>query len=206
VPKKTKQTGVKKAQQAPPSIGGIEPLANATLAVLRQSFPPDCALNAARILQDVLARYDIESRALSVNVAVGNGIWAEDVERLGRLPEKWEFSEGAAALGKVGEAHRTDVGHVVVIVGGDVLVDLTTSQFVRPDLGILPPPALIEELPPRWLTGTFPFGHVWSDTALFYQARPSDRRFEQMADYQPNAANQKATLAITSALAITAGN
>lgn len=182
-----------------------ERLLRETAPVLRARFKPDCCLNAAWIVSEVLRRATVPSEALLVDVVAMNRAYAEATKRLGRVPETRAEAGPSAWSVMVDSDPRLDDadrfgGHCVVLADGHVLLDASAAQMRRPKHRI-ETRAVWCEVDRFWRMGaanvvlSLPKGGL-----LMYRARPQDRRHVGTLGYSDTEHNIEAADAIWSRL------
>jgi hypothetical protein len=112
-------------------------------------YRPDCCIAATAILNEVLDYFKLTARPLSVIATVFNPVMSERIEREG-MPtleeaERDWFPRGchSLAVGAGDPEPGKWPGHLVTVLGGRVLIDLTLDQANRPQHGIVLPVPII---------------------------------------------------------------
>jgi hypothetical protein len=75
-------------------------------------------------------------------------------------------------------------GHLVTVLGGQVLIDLTLDQADRPQHGILLPMPILAPCDPDFLAGQARVAGIVGGCRVVYEARPGDRSFERSNDWR----------------------
>lgn len=109
-----------------------------------------CILGS-RTLLEVFKRVDIEADWLTVEALAANRVGMMQI-LLKRPVKSWppEAWSVGVSMQSPGGGYP---GHVVIVAqedGDQFLVDSSSGQFARPQYGILPPPAMVLQLPDRW--------------------------------------------------------
>ena len=180
------------------SVPELERIVKATVPVV-DFFVGFAGLNAPRILQEGLIARGIRARTVATDVLVGNAIFLQDKQRLGRLPRTLaECSQGAFSVGVNNDGQKV---HVVSFARGHV-IDLTVKAFERPDRGILTPLVFASRAPLHWIGGRAEEAlEVELEGMLFlYRARPDLRRFEAHPDWKLDGVNQEAVESVLASL------
>lgn len=135
------------------------------------------------------ARQDgLRAEALACKVQIANRAMLKVHERLGRAPEPDEWGPDAWSLG-IGfgqpdpEERPGYDGHVVVIVAGRFLMDLTLDQASRPERGIFLRPGFFGPLSREFLRGATIVGFTMNGSEVRYEAMPGERGFLTKPDW-----------------------
>lgn len=132
-------------------------------------------------------RDGIPARPLTCQVSVVNAAMNAIAERLGRAPEPHEWSDEAWGLG-IGygkdPGSKGYDGHVVLVVGEMLLLDLTLDQASRPLKDIHLRPGYFGPVPERFLRGKTTVAFTMNDSLVQYTALPKDRAFRNAPDWR----------------------
>jgi hypothetical protein len=133
----------------------------AALGEIARRFRPDCCIAATRLTQLVLREFHFKVEPLPVRLLALNEAGAEYVDALQQGPVSEEAVDAWQAKG----AWMVDIGrpgmkpepgrwpgHLVALINGGVLLDLTAPQASRPDRGILVD-VLCLEVPAEFVSG-----------------------------------------------------
>jgi hypothetical protein len=153
-------------------------------------YRPDCCIAATAILNEVLDYFRLTARPLSVIATVFNPVMSERIAQEG-MPtleeaERDWFPKGCYSLA-VGAGDRQPgkwPGHLVTVLGGQALIDMTLDQANRPQHGIVLPAPIIAPLTPDFLTKEAGVAGMVNRCRVVYQARPDDRSFERSNDWK----------------------
>jgi hypothetical protein len=151
---------------------------------------PDCCILATAVLIDVLDYFKVKARALAVEAWIANPLMHERMLVEGcPSPEDAErswFPQGAYALSLGGGDPEPGKwpGHLVAVLEGQVLADLTLDQANRPQYGIVLPVPVLASFDPEFLTGAGALVGVVNGCRVEYTARPTDRSFQKATDWQ----------------------
>jgi len=153
-------------------------------------YRPDCCIAATAILNEVLDYFKLTARPLSVIATVFNPVMSERIAQEG-MPtleeaERDWFTKGCYSLAVgAGDAQPGKwPGHLVTVLGGRVLIDLTLDQANRPQHGIVLPMQILAPCDPDFLAGQAWVAGIVSGCWVVYQARPGDRSFERSNDWK----------------------
>jgi hypothetical protein len=153
-------------------------------------YRKDCCIPATAILCDVLDYFKLPAKPLSVIACIYNPLMTERLEREG-MPTREEaerdwFPQGCYSIG-VGLGEREPgkwPGHLVALLAGKVLVDLTLDQAERPEHNVILPVPIIAAVGADFLEpGNVARGLV-NGCRVDYVARPEDRSFERSNDWK----------------------
>jgi hypothetical protein len=116
--------------------------------VIRDYFRVDGCIEASAIVADVFKAFQIPARAVHCAVNIFNPAAIRFLKQYGESPvtkeREAEWNQRrckwvAIAPGATGQSSRYQ-GHVAVIAGADLLVDLTLDQANRPEFELVMPP------------------------------------------------------------------
>lgn len=174
--------------------------ARAAKPALAAVYPPDSCINAACIAQRVFDVLGMKSQPLTVQVDVMNPPLVRFLNRFHaehkRQPSEQEWTDAAAAIkgghiiglgyaqspipGQPYTERNRWAGHLVTILEGRVLIDITLDQADRPGSGIVLKP-VVQEVLPAFLVGSgwLPTIHGRGDqtSMAVYKARPLDNTY-----------------------------
>jgi hypothetical protein len=153
-------------------------------------YRPDCCIAATAILIDVLDYFKLTAKPLSVIATVFNPRMSERIAQEG-MPtleeaERDWFPKGcySLAVGAGDPQPGKWPGHLVSVLGRQVLIDLTLDQANRPQYGIVLPMPLIAPYHPDFLAGEAQVAGIVSGCRVIYEARSGDRSFERSNDWR----------------------
>ena len=153
-------------------------------------YRPDCCIAATAILNEVLDYFKLTGRPLSVIATVFNPVMSERIAREG-MPtleeaERDWFPKGcySLAVGAGDPQPGKWPGHLVTVLGGQVLIDLTLDQANRPQHGIVLPMPILAQCDPDFLAGKARLAGMVGSCRVVYEARPGDRSFERSNDWR----------------------
>lgn len=165
------------------------------------AFAQDRCINATRVTIDVLRKFHIKAKPLSVECTAVNGKCAELLIKYGHLPqtdeetEQW-WGQGAFVFkidtGPARPGHWN--GHVVTIANGHI-IDAAVGQFNRPDKSLLIPESiLVAPLRPGFFAGkSMILGADHTDARLIYTPRPDDKSFIKASGFERHEGNVRVT-------------
>ncbi len=125
----------------------VEIILTRGVRIIHEHFRPDCCIAATRIAMDVLAPCGFHVAPLPVQVILVNKVgvdainthgWPNGEEQIREFQQKygyWSIGLGYDWPGSVGWP-----GHLVALLNGDHILDLTLSQAHRPQHQIEPHP------------------------------------------------------------------
>lgn len=159
---------------------------------------PDYCINGTWICCEVLRRFGIEARPVSVQLTAANKIWLEKLQANGGWPngkaesDAWAAEGGyALAVGRMSpETELKWNGHLVAAACG-LLVDVAAGQFSRPQHKIEIPQVFLSETKPGWLDGKAIFLYGPHGAVLSYKAHPEDETFRECPGFRPSETNLK---------------
>ncbi len=160
---------------------------DAACVTLPLFYRPDCCIAATAIACDVLGGWlHMKLRPLAVQIEIANpaivaqGRWPADQEEYRR----WQTEYGAwwVSLGDPAAEGPGWSGHLVAVVYGTAVIDLSLPQASRPAKGIVLP-AVLFEAGPGFLEGQARDLGV-NGSLLVYRARPDDRSYASAPDWQ----------------------
>lgn len=168
----------------------IELLPAVTWPIVRRYTEADCCIWASRIGMDVLKHFGIKARCITVNFYCANAAFMEQMMKHGRMPrdkaelEEWHKENGATNMGVVSDdddAKNWDRynGHVVTFLPDDnIIIDLSSEQFNRPQYGITVEPAP-RKVPVGWELLESEEAHydLPGGGVAVYKARPDQRGY-----------------------------
>jgi len=139
---------------------------------------------AGRVAFDVLREFRVKVRPFSVKMHVYNPVMTERILAGQRCDTEEQYREWEAAgcvQANVGFGEPQPgcwAGHLVVIVEGQLMFDLTLTQATRPHWGIQMEPlaALVE---PGFLAGTENHVEVVNGCGVKYMPYPEDKSYER---------------------------
>lgn len=152
-------------------------LAEHSRPILLRSFRSDSCIESTAAAIDVLAAFKIAARALPVEVAAFNAPAVEMLDRdmLARdHPDAWDAA-GAHSVG-IGVAPmptRPDrfAGHLVAVVAGRWLLDLSLDQASRPLRGLTLGPLLVPYLAEQMATGWTTYETANGTTVMYRRSQ-----------------------------------
>jgi hypothetical protein len=144
-------------------------------------YRPDCCIAATAILNEVLDYFKLTARPLSAIATVFNPVMSERIAQEGmptleEAGRNW-FPKGCYSLA-VGAGDPDPgkwPGHLVAVLGGRVLIDLTLDQANRPQHGIVLPVPIIAPCDAEFLAGQAVVAGIVGGCRVVYEARPGDR-------------------------------
>jgi len=153
-------------------------------------YRPDCCIAATAILNEVLDYFQLTASPLSVIATIFNPVMSERIAQEG-MPtleeaERDWFTKGCYSLAVgAGDAQPGKwPGHLVTVLGGRVLIDLTLDQANRPQHGIVLPMQILAPCDPDFLAGQARVAGSVGGCRVVYEARPGDRSFERSNDWR----------------------
>ena len=184
------------AQNLEGVIGPVRPFLPRLCEVVRGElrigtlYRPDCCIAATAILNEVLDYFRLTARPLSVIATVFNPVMSERLAQEG-MPtleeaERDWFPKGcySLAVGSGDPEPGKWPGHLVTVLGGQVLIDLTLDQADRPQHDILLPMPILAPCDPDFLAGQARVAGIVAGCRVVYEARPGDRSFERSNDWK----------------------
>lgn len=147
--------------------------------LIRTGYNADSCIASCRIGMDLLARFDIKAEPLAVKLLVLNAAYVRHIDESGHMAqsieerERWYAEDGAHSIG-IGIPHGLDPGrHVVLIVEGELLWDLSIDQASRPERDIMLAKPFLAPTSPAFLAGREMLtGRNVGGTLVSYSARP----------------------------------
>jgi hypothetical protein len=151
---------------------------------------PDCCILATAALIDVFDYFKLTAKPLSVISTVFNPRMADRIALEGMpTPEEAERSWfpphdtcRSLAVGAGDPEPGKWPGHLVCVLDGKVLIDLTLDQADRPHRGIELPVPVIAPVNEEFLAGQGELVGMVNGCRVVYLARPEDRTFERSRD------------------------
>ena len=142
----------------------------------------DRCIAGARICIDLLKKYGFSVKPASVKVFAWNEIYQQKFKALGRVMKRTEIPTGGYSIGLgAGIPNNYEwCGHLVAIIGGRTLVDLTLDHISRPDHDIYLPPYFIRDVSRKFLNGEKPLviRDPHGPTYFTYGAYPLDLSYD----------------------------
>jgi hypothetical protein len=153
-------------------------------------YRPDCCIAATAILNEVLDYFQLTATPLSVIATVFNPVMSERIAQEG-MPSLEEAERDwlprgcySLAVGVGDPEPGKWPGHLVTVLGGQVLIDLTLDQANRPQHGIVLPMPILAPCDPEFLAGEAQVAGIVGGCRVIYEARPDDRSFERSNDWR----------------------
>ena len=146
---------------------------------IRAQFGANACIVGTRVAVEVLRHYELRAEPMAVQVQVYNPAYVESVERGKSLdaiaddPECW-----SAQLGFTGQPQadgELDM-HVVALVEGRMLLDLTLDQCSAPEHNVVLTPGVFNELSPDFASGGTMIYPV-NGCNVVYTAHPKEKGY-----------------------------
>jgi hypothetical protein len=181
----------------PPTGDALEAFCSDAARLVRagvlERFRPDTCILTVRALLDVCSYFGVPARALAARVQVYNAAMAAVVRAHGLEPPR-DVLDRALAAGAwsvaVGYPPQPPAppapwyGHLVAVVGDDLLVDPSLDQASRPQKGIAVPVPVLFRADPGGLSGRRATPLVGPDgTLVLYDALPDERGHRRTPDW-----------------------
>lgn len=170
-------------------------VAQAALPVYKEMFTAHCCLNGTRCIIEVLRAFGVQARPVSVTAIAANRVWVERIKaKLAPLddPDAWAIGVDTAGSGEEGKWP----GHLVALVEGRWLLDVSAGQMNRPERNILIPTFFVAE----W-NGKKTQPYDLSDGGVVeYAPRRYDTSYLTQPGYQLHAGNREIIERISSAV------
>ena len=121
------------------------------------SISGGACLNMTAVTLELARRFKVKAAPLSVSFEARNAAYEDFVARFGRAPTTTDNVEGAWAV--IGGCAKPKVengawqGHLVAILDGRWIVDLSIGQAYRPERGIHMPSVLVGPVSNKFLRG-----------------------------------------------------
>jgi hypothetical protein len=165
---------------------------------LLKRFRPDSCVESTRLVVEFLRSHGVRVSPLRVQVGVFNDAIVKRLEvtpnpgpgelaRWERLDGSWSVGIGATsdAMARAKAADASLVvsasggwsGHLVALIEGRIVVDLSLDQLNRPLHGINLHPVTFDVPDPRWLDGHIPLHLELDGCIVNYWAMPEDKSF-----------------------------
>lgn len=165
--------------------------AHAVQAVCKKHYAPTCCIAAVRLLCNGLTELKFRVTPMKVLTRINNEAIVRLRERHGRFPEtEQEAAEWAAQGGKqvvLGEGDPQAgkwPGHLVALVEGRILVDVTLYQGNRPDHGIVLDRPYIGVVPAAFAEGKAIHVDFTKNCVIVWEPDPDDTSFVIAPDWQ----------------------
>lgn len=160
--------------------------AHVAAEVFGEVWPPDRCLPGSRVAIEVLKKFGIEAKPLSVETLAMNRVWRDQVAAKGRWPESQAEADRWAAAGgfsfAVTPAPRFGEwpGHLVVVARG-CLIDSASVQFQRPNEALTPPDIVLADLTRGFFDGEPLTAEFEDGSCITYRALPDKSFLDQPA-------------------------
>ncbi len=179
--------------------------------IMRECFTDNRCLNATRVCLEVMSAFNVKCKPASVMALAWNKVWADKVDKAGRLPTNIELSEwvadGGWSLAVDIREESNDVsanawaGHLVAIVQ-DHLVDCSAIQMSRPQKAMFIPDIFVGLATSKFMKGkeSLVF-HSAEGAFLSYRMRTDDEgRWWDMSGFAPSEHNMEVAAEIANAM------
>lgn len=166
---------------------------------LLESFQPRCCIAAARLAMTVFEWTGYSARPQPMWARAGNAMFSDAV--LHSIPlDRWE--DAGVRYVEIDTSGNSGgyPGHLVVIVR-DHLVDLSSSQFARPEKGIDVPATVILDLPGDWETKPI-MKRLDDGGALLYRVHDVDHDYRKSPDWRFRSRTERAAVATMLAMGV----
>lgn len=169
-------------------IAMVKAIANVAPRVIFRKFQINSCIAGSRIVIEVLKKLHFKNvKPLVVEVNVFN----ETYVKKGRTPESHEeaqawLEEGAwqVVLGERTETPPTGVwpGHLVVLIDGTAIFDITSMEANRPQKNINISP-LFTTVPENFVRGEDKCGLIFNNCMVVYSSYPADTSYQAYRDW-----------------------
>lgn len=163
---------------------------DAACRVIPERFPPNACIACTRVTLEVLTRWHFRVRPCSVEAQIANPALVARWHRLRRKPrshdelEQWTHEDGSYLIHLGGGGPRADhwAGHLVALVEGRVMVDLSLPQANTPERGITLT-SLICDVPRGFGKGQLPHTFEMGGCRVEYRAFPEKIGYQTAIDW-----------------------
>ncbi len=169
-------------------IAMVKAIAKVTPRVVFKKFHINSCIAGTRIVMEVLKKFHFKNvKPLVVEVNVFN----ETYFKKGRTPESHEEAEvwreeGAwqVVLGERTETPPTGVwpGHLVLLIDGTAVFDITAGQATRPQKNINISP-MFTTVPDNFMRGEDKCGLIFNNCMVVYSSYPTDTSYAAYRDW-----------------------